>query len=303
MPKQPVPSPVVTPKLSPEVTASYVSTTLWDQRPAKYARSVMKHVCVYLIVLSICEGIAAFAISKSLKNFFQKLGWSNKGSTSMKLTYDSVILWVYIGRGPAFMVSAKQGLGGDFDAKVVGDVKKVIRILPLNAFNVFWWCVTVVAMFWTGAYEVIRRGTDPLTYVDTNGVEQFLLDDDGGEVMNDIPWWTTIPHYLLVSLAGALICIPSYDLNYSEVPQSMRSTSISLAFFVNSMGSSLLSIIVLLFGKYIPANLNNGHLEYLFFTLGALMVVNIFFYVVVMNRMKFGINSSSTAKAQESNTA
>lgn len=106
------------------------------------------------------------------------------------------------------------------------------------------YCVAVVAMFWTGANEVIRRSAGPLSYTDADGVEQFLLDDDGGQVMNDIPWWTTIPHYLLVSLPGVLICIPSYDLNYSEVPQSMRSTSIALAFFVNSMGSSLLSIIV-----------------------------------------------------------
>ncbi|KAL4175024.1 hypothetical protein KRP22_006952 [Phytophthora ramorum] len=90
MPKHAVTSPVLTPKLTPDVTTtSYVSTSLWDERPAKYAKNVFKHVCVFLIILSICEGVAAFAISQSLKNFFQKLGWSNKGSTSMKLTYDS----------------------------------------------------------------------------------------------------------------------------------------------------------------------------------------------------------------------
>ncbi|OWZ10368.1 Proton-dependent Oligopeptide Transporter [Phytophthora megakarya] len=585
MSKHTVISPVITPKFTPEVTAtSYVNTSLWDERPTKYAQNVIKHVCVFLIILAICEGIAAYAISQSLKNFFQKLGWSNKGSTSMKLTYDSVsqfmcvaagyasdehfgkfktltsmasfeliglfllvisslpsvlnhlqatlvisyggdqfsptappsekalyfssqywganfgafigylvfpwvsihgigaipsdygyffvyvvgfavvlvfsivlwttrsryvnvpptkqsiavvirvvsghaktnfraklvvlgtllyvtafvcnilasvlsdqgnvghdisyvsgvmiviatIIWVCIGRDSSFMESAKQTLGGRYDSNTVDDVKQVIRILPLNAFNVFWWvcqnqrgnnqsivqqtdtrlgndtfasqipgpmvqlfnpvaalfvipllekvvypsytkyagkppsaygkilvgyCVAVVAMFWTGAYEVIRRSTTPLTYVDTNGVTQFLLDDDGKQVMNDIPWWTTIPHYLLVALAGVLICIPSYDLNYSEVPQSMRSTSIALAFFVNSMGSSLLSIIVLLFGKFIPANLNNGHLEYLFFTLGVLMMVNIVFFVVVMNRMQFGMNTKNESKTPTTSVA
>ncbi|KAK1939064.1 Protein NRT1/ PTR FAMILY 8.1 [Phytophthora citrophthora] len=606
MSKHTIASPVITPTFTPDVAATnYVSTTLWDERPAKYAKNVLKHVCVFLIILAICEGIAAYAISQSLKNFFQKLGWSNKGSTSMKLTYDSVsqfmcvaagyasdehfgkfktlasmasfeligllllviaslpsvlshlqtskvifniglflgvavsqvclqalvisyggdqfsptappsekalyfsgqywganfgafigylvfpwvsihgigaipadygyffvyivglavvlafsivlwttrsryvnvpptkqsiavvirvvsgharknfqaklivlgallyitafvcnilasvlsdqgnvghdisyasgvmivvatILWVSVGRDSSFMESAKRTLGGNVDSKMVDEVKQVIRILPLNAFNVFWWvcqnqrgnnqsivqqtdarlgngtfasqipgpmvqlfnpvaalffipllekviyplyrkyagkspspygkilsgyCVAVVAMVWTGCYEIIRRNATPLTYVDANGITQFLLDDDGSEVMNDIPWWTTIPHYLLVSLAGVLICIPSYDLNYSEVPQSMRSTSIALAFFVNSMGSSLLSIIVLLFGKYIPANLNNGHLEYLFFTLGAVMVVNIFFFVVVMKRMQFGMNTNTESKTPEHNTA
>ncbi|KAF1793022.1 Major facilitator superfamily domain [Phytophthora cactorum] len=109
-----------------------------------------------------------------------------------------------------------------------------------------------------------RRSTSPLTYVDSTGVTQFMINDDGNQVMNDIPWWTAIPQYLLVALAGVMIAIPSYDINYSEVPQSMCSTSIALGFFVNSMGSTLLSIIVLLFGKYIPANLNNGHIEYMF---------------------------------------
>ncbi|KAG7375981.1 hypothetical protein PHYPSEUDO_014760 [Phytophthora pseudosyringae] len=606
MPKHAVASPVITPKFTPDIAATnYVITSLWDERPAKYAKNILKHVCVFLIILAICEGIAAYAISQSLKNFFQKLGWSNKGSTSMKLTYDSVsqfmcvaagyasdehfgkfktlasmasfelvgllllvvaslpsvlshlqaskvifniglflgvavsqvclqalvisyggdqfspaappsqkalyfsgqywganfgafigylvfpwvslhgigtipadygyffvyavgfavvlafsivlwttraryvnvpptkqsiavvirivsghaktniraklivlgallyivaflcnilasvisdqgnvghdisyasgvmiviatVLWVSIGRDCGFMESAKQSLGGNFDPKVVDDVKQVIRILPLNAFNVFWWVcqnqrgnnqsivqqtdtrlgsgafasqipgpmvqlcnplaalffipflekvvyplyakyagkpaspygkilggysIAVVAMFWTGCYEIIRRRTMPLTYVNTSGTTELLLDDDGGEVMNDIPWWSTIPHYLLVSLAGVLICIPSYDLNYSEVPQSMRSTSIALAFFVNSMGSSLLSIIVLLFGKYIPANLNNGHLEYLFFTLGAIMIVNTFFFAVVMNKMKFGMNTNKESKTPERSAA
>ncbi|RLN95262.1 hypothetical protein BBJ28_00022752 [Nothophytophthora sp. Chile5] len=589
--KQTAPSPVLTPLQTPEVTTDYVDTSLWDERPAKYAKNVLKKVCVFLLILAVCEGVASYAISQSLKNFFQKLGWSNKGSTSMKLTYDScsqflcvaagyisderlgkfktllslatfeslglllivvaslpsvlsslqaskvifniglflgvaasqvclqalvisyggdqfsptappaekalyfsgqywaanlgafvgygvfpsvsihgfgaipaeygyvtvylvafavvlifagllwttrsryvnvpptkqsiavvirviahhaktnfsaqmiafgtvlyivaflcnilasvlsdqgdvghhisyasgvmivlaTFLWIYFGRDSSFLESAKQSLGGTFEPELVDGVKRVLRILPLNAFNVFWWvcqnqrgnnqsivqqtdtrlgsgtfatqmpgptvqmfnplgalfmipllervvyplyakyagkpasqygkiltgyCIAVVGMLWTGVFEIIRRNASPLTYVDSSGETQFLLNDDGGEVMNDIPWWTAIPQYLLVALAGVMVAIPSYDLNYSEVPQSMRSSSIALAFFVNSMGSSLLSIIVLLFGKYIPANLNDGHIEYMYFTLGGLMVVNIFFYVVVMNQMQLGM--------------
>ncbi|KAE9013746.1 hypothetical protein PR001_g13841 [Phytophthora rubi] len=622
-----VQSPALTPQLTPSVTG-YVNTKLWDERPVRYATNVLKHVCIFLLILTACEEVTSFAIGQSLKNFFQKLGWSNKGSTSMKLTYDSfsqfmcivagyisderlgkfktllsaatldsvgllflviaalpaivnnhlgvskaifnvglflgvavsqiclrslvisyggdqfspsspasekalffsiqywvanigafigyavfpsvsihgfhaipaeygyvtvylvgfvmlvifvgllwstrkryvnvpptkesialvikivvhhakknfsaqmvvlgtvlyvaafllnivasvlsdhgevghnisyacgvmiviatilwvyfgqtsefmesakdtvggrfdpacgvmiviaTILWVYFGQTSEFMESAKDTVGGRFDPELVDGVKQVIRILPFNAFNVFWWvcqnqrgnnqsivqqtdtrlgsgpfssqmpgptvqmfnpigvlifvplmekviyplyekhagkpasrygkvlagyCVAVIAMIWTGCYEIIRRSASPLTYVDSTGVTQFILNDDGGQVMNDIPWRTAIPQYLFVALAGVMIAIPSYDINYSEVPQSMRSTSIALGFFVNSMGSTLLSIIVLLFGKYIPSNLNNGHIEYMFFTLAAIMVVNIFFYVVVMNKMQLGM--------------
>ncbi|KAL4174548.1 hypothetical protein KRP22_006485 [Phytophthora ramorum] len=81
-------SPVLTPTLTPSVTG-YVSTKLWDERPVRYAANVLKHVCIFLLILTACEEVTSFAIGQSLKNFFQKLGWSNKGSTSMKLTYDS----------------------------------------------------------------------------------------------------------------------------------------------------------------------------------------------------------------------
>ncbi|KAG7385389.1 hypothetical protein PHYBOEH_009076 [Phytophthora boehmeriae] len=585
------PSPVLTPQLTPSVTG-YVSTKLWDERPAKYSKNVLKNVCIFLFILSACSQVTAFAIAQSLKNFFMKLGWSNRGSNSMKLTYESfsqfmciifgyisdehfgkfktlmtatkidsvgllllavaalpaivntskaaskvvyciglflgvavsqgslralvisyggdqfspaasayekglffsiqyavsnvgaligfgvfpsvsingvgsipaeygyfsvyligfvtvlifggilwfsrgryvnvpptkqsiavvikivtnharknfsakmitlgmvlyltafalnvlasfladqgdfghsisyvcgmmiviaTFLWIYFGRDSSFMESAKDTLGGNFDPELVDGVKQVIRILPLNACNVIFWmcqnqggnnqsivqqtdtrvgsdpfasqipgptvqmfnpiavmffvlvtekaiyplyekrvgkppsrygrvlagyCVAVVAMFWTGAFEVIRRSASPLTYVDANGDTQFMLNDDGGQVMNDIPWWTAIPQYLLVALMETLSAIPSYDINYSEVPQSMRSTSIALAFFAKSIGTSLQSILILMLGNFIPSNLNDGHIEYLFFTLGSIMVVNIFIFLVVMNRMQLGM--------------
>ncbi|RLN53478.1 hypothetical protein BBP00_00009300 [Phytophthora kernoviae] len=608
MAKQSVPSPALTPQLTPSVTG-YVNTKLWDERAPKYTQHVLTKVCLFILICTACEEVTSFAVGQSLKNFFTKLGWSNKGSTSMKLTFDSfsqfmcivagyisderlgkfktllsaatldsvgllflvvaalpsvlnhitvsktifniglflgvavsqiclrslaisyggdqyspssppshkalffsiqywvanigafigyavfpsvsihgfgaipadygyvsvylvgfvmllifvavlwfsrkryvnvpptkesialmikivinhakknfhaqmvvlgtvlyisafllnilasvladhgevghnisyvcgvmiaiaTTLWVYFGRNSSFMEGAKDTLGGKFDPELVDGVKQVIRILPFNAFNVFWWvcqnqrgnnqsivqqtdtrlgsdpfsqqmpgptvqmfnpigvlifvplmekvayplyekyagkpasrygkvlvgyCIAVVAMFWTGVYEIIRRSTSVLTYVDSNGVAQFMLNDDGGQVMNDIPWWTAIPQYFLVALAGVMIAIPSYDINYSEVPQSMRSTSIALGFFVNSMGSTLLSIIVLLFGKYIPTDLNDGHIEYLFFTLGAIMIVNIFFYIVVMNSMQLGmiprVNKGDDKEALEAEPA
>jgi|UniRef100_K3W7K5 peptide/histidine transporter 3/4 len=591
MGKQASPSPVVTPgALTPAITTGY-STKLWDERPLKYSQHVFRNVCLSLFVITAFEEVASFALGQSLKNFFQKLGWSNKGSTSMKLTYDSLsqfacivagylsderfgkfntllgaatldsigfvllviaslpsvlkhihlsktlfciglflavalsqiclrsvvisyggdqfspsadpkqkalffsvhywvanigafigyavfpsvsihgfgaipaeygyfsvyvvglaslvifavvlfftrrryvnvpaektsigfvikvmlnraktnfhakmvvlgmtlyilafllnilasfladhgevshrisyccgvliaiatILWVYFGRDSKFMEGSKSTQGGVFDDELIDGVKQVIRILPFNAFNVFWWVcqnqrgnnqsiiqqtdarlgsgpdasqipgptvqmfnpigvllfvplvqkviyplyekyagkppsrygkvlagyvVAVIAMFWTGVYEIIRRNAGPITYIGTDGATHFIYNDDGKQVMNDIPWWTALPQYLLVALAGVMIVIPSYDVCYSEVPQVMRSTSIALGFFVNSMGSTLLSVIVLAFGQYITPNLNNGHIEYMFFTIGGIMIVNIFFYVLVMNQMQLGM--------------
>jgi peptide/histidine transporter 3/4 len=607
MVKQAEPSPVITPQgnFTPELNAVY-STKLWDDRPSKYSKNVLKNVCLFLMVATAFEEITSFAIGQATKNMFQKLGWSNKGSTSMKLTYDSLgqfmcimagylsderlgklttllsasvldsvgltlvviaaipsllanhrtvskvlfniglfcgvafsqiclrsliisyggdqfspvdppeqknlffgsqywfanigafvgyaifpswtthgvgavpaewgyflvyliglgmillfgitlwttrkryvnvppavssislviklllthaktnfraqmivlgtlcyifafllniaasflsdhgetghhisyacgviiliatILWLTFGRDSEWLESARESKGGKFDNELVDGVKQVIRILPFNAFNVIWWVcqnqrgnnqsiiqqtdvrlgnsvdsyqvpgptvqmfnpigvllfvpltekviyplyqkyagkpasrygkvftgyiIAVIAMFWTGAYETIRRSTTPLTYIGADGEIEFLLNDDGGQVMNNIPWWTAIPQYLLVALAGVFIVIPSYDINYSEVPAAMRGTSIALGFFVNSMGSTLLSILVLLFGKFIPADLNDGHIEYLFFTIGSIMIVNIGLFTIVMNKLQLGMIPRLGSKNAQEETA
>ncbi|KAL3661274.1 hypothetical protein V7S43_013882 [Phytophthora oleae] len=64
--------------------------------------------------------------------------------------------------------------------------------------------------------------------------------------------------------------------------------SIVLAFFASPMGSTLLSIMVLLFGKFISSELNDGHMEYLHFTLAGIMIVTIFLFVKVTNKMQLG---------------
>ncbi|KAG3064921.1 hypothetical protein PI124_g22347 [Phytophthora idaei] len=66
-------SPIITPQLTPSVTG-YINTKLWDERPARYAANVLKHVCLFLLILTACEEVTSFAIGQSLKNFFQKLG-------------------------------------------------------------------------------------------------------------------------------------------------------------------------------------------------------------------------------------
>jgi peptide/histidine transporter 3/4 len=53
-----------------------------------------------------------------------------------------------------------------------------------------------------------------------------------------------------------------------------------------------LVIMVQIFGKFIPADLNDGHMEYLHFTLGGIMIVTGLAYVVVMNKMQLGITPS-----------
>eukprot|EP00644_Phytophthora_capsici_P014363 jgi/Phyca11/99375/e_gw1.3.258.1 len=580
VPRTGAPSPLLTPRgTTPKITTDYSTqlspkpstTKLWDARPSKYSQNVIKKVCVFIFLLTICEEIASYAVNQSLKNFFQRLGWSNKGSNSMKLTYDSLSQFACIPAGyisdeflgkfktllgaassssvgfvlialaavpsirasrsvskTLFCVGLFGGValnqvclraltvsfGGDqfstssppeerasffslnfwasrlgiafsyavfpslaihgfgsipedygfmavylvgllmllifvgvmlftrkryvdvpptrsalgsvirvvtrrakhnyqarmivlgtimylsafllnFPAAFLGDhgevghnisyacgvltiaatviyiyyardpsFIEVIRILPFNAFNMFWWVcqnqrgnnqtiiqqtdvrlgsgydasqipgptvqifnpasgfvfvpildkivyplyekyvgkppsrygkvltgyiVAIIAMLWTGCFEIIRRNSPLLTYVDASGETQFILNDDGGQPMSDIPWYAAIPQYCLVSLATVFIQISTYNIGYTEVSLSLCGMSIALGFFMNSMGSTLLSVVVLLFGKYIPTDLNDGHMEYMYFTLAAVMAVNTFFYVLVMKEMDFAM--------------
>ncbi|RLN95261.1 hypothetical protein BBJ28_00022750, partial [Nothophytophthora sp. Chile5] len=93
------PSPLLTPQSLTPGLATVYSTQLWDARPSKYSQNVIKKVCIFIFILTVCEEIASYAVNQSLKNFFQKLGWSNKGSNSMKLTYDSLSQFACIPAG------------------------------------------------------------------------------------------------------------------------------------------------------------------------------------------------------------
>ncbi|KAL4175021.1 hypothetical protein KRP22_006949 [Phytophthora ramorum] len=139
------PSPLLTPQggtpkinadystqtLSPKPSTGY-STKLWDARPSKYSQDIIKKVCVFIFLLTICEEVASYAVNQSLKNFFQRLGWSNKGSNSMKLTYDSLSQFACIPAGyisDEFLGKFKTLLGAASSSSV-GFVLITLAALP-----------------------------------------------------------------------------------------------------------------------------------------------------------------------------
>jgi peptide/histidine transporter 3/4 len=346
----------------------YVNVPPTSHSIAVVIRIVVAHAKQNFKARMIVLGTASYLLSVALS--IPAAFLSDHGETGHNISYVSgalslfgTLIWVYFGRDSSFMEGADERNGGQFDHELIYGVKQVIRVLPFNAFNAFWWMcqnqrannqtiiqqtdvrlgndldsyqvpgptvqmfnplsavfyvfllykvvfplykkivgkesskfgrvltgyfIASLAMFWSGVYEIIRRDAGPITYLDASGETQNLLNDDGGQVMNNIKWYTALGQYFLVSLAGAFIVIPSYDICYSEVPQRMRSTSVALSFFVMSIGSTLQSSLVLLFGNYITTNLNNGHMEYLYYCLGAIMFAVALVYVVVMNEMKLG---------------
>ncbi|TMW64232.1 hypothetical protein Poli38472_012854 [Pythium oligandrum] len=150
--------------------------------------------------------------------------------------------------------------------------------------------VSTFTMFWAGAFEVIRRDSGELRWTDPTGLEHPIFDQGSDQPMNRISWGYAVPMYVLVAVAECLINVTAYELFYNEVPVYLKSTCQAINLFMVAMGSNLTSTFTLIFQDYIPQSLNDGHFEYMYYTLGALSVVNTIAFVIVMQWMDFGMN-------------
>ncbi|GMF56915.1 unnamed protein product [Phytophthora fragariaefolia] len=149
--------------------------------------------------------------------------------------------------------------------------------------------IAIIGIFWAGIFEVIRRNAGALQ--DANGDP--ILDGGSSEPMNDISWAAAIPNYVFIALAECLINVTSYDLVYSSVPMSLKSMAQAVILFMSSMGSILTSVFTIMFSKSLPSdNLNEDHLENMFFTVGAVSVINFVFFIITMRKMNMGMSSS-----------
>ncbi|POM81285.1 Proton-dependent Oligopeptide Transporter (POT) Family [Phytophthora palmivora] len=78
------------------------------------------------------------------------------------------------------------------------------------------------------------------------------------------------------------------------VPLGLKSTSQSVNLFMTSVGSVMTSVFTVMFSRYLPSDdLNDGNLEYMFFTVGAVSVVNFIAFYFTMKKMNFGMSSST----------
>nr|CCA20815.1 Protondependent Oligopeptide Transporter (POT) Family putative [Albugo laibachii Nc14] len=86
-------------------------------------------------------------------------------------------------------------------------------------------------------------------------------------------WWQT-PQYLLIGIGEILTSISAYDLFYSEVPPSMRSVCQALNLLTTSLGYIVGGGLNSIFSFWIPSDLNDGHLEYIFLVLAFIVLLN-----------------------------
>uniref|UniRef100_A0AAV1TH73 Peptide transporter n=1 Tax=Peronospora matthiolae TaxID=2874970 RepID=A0AAV1TH73_9STRA len=101
-------------------------------------------------------------------------------------------------------------------------------------------------------------------------------------------WWQT-PQYVLVGLAEILTSISSYDLFYSEVPESMRSVCQALNLLTTTLGFIVAGALNSIFSFWITSDLNDGHLEYIYCLMALLVLVMLVAFMFVSQSFEYHV--------------
>ncbi|CAK4120173.1 unnamed protein product [Aphanomyces euteiches] len=182
---------------------------------------------------------------------------------------------------------------------VRSDLKQLLRMLLLACFHVMWQCVldqvdtklspfdkmatgyilAAFTMLWTAWVETWRRESGEIDLADGLGP---LLDLGTHKPMNNLSWLYIAVSYLLSSLCECLINIPSYEMFYTYVPLHWKSSSQAMRSFMLALGANVASIFTLVFARDIPDDLNQGHLENMYYCMAVVAAINAagFLYVI-----------------------
>ncbi|TMW95652.1 hypothetical protein EJD97_008543 [Solanum chilense] len=137
--------------------------------------------------------------------------------------------------------------------------------------------ISIFAMLFAGILEFYR-----LKYVKRHNYYELE------EVPMTIFW--QVPQYFLIGCAEVFTLIGQLEFFYEQAPDAMRSLCSALSLTTIALGSYLSSMLVTIVmnfttknGKpgWIPDNLNYGHIDYFYYLLAVLSVLNLGVYLVI----------------------
>lgn len=144
--------------------------------------------------------------------------------------------------------------------------------------------ISVFAMVVAAVLEIQR-----LKIAERDGVAGNPGDADPKPVDGISIFWQ-IPQYFLIGAAEVFTFVGQLEFFYDQAPDAMRSLMSALSLTTVSLGNYLSTVLVTIVTKlstkngkagWIPNNLNRGHLDYFFWTIAVLSVLNIIFYLFV----------------------
>ena len=113
-----------------------------------------------------------------------------------------------------------------------------------------------------------------------------LLDDPNATIPISVFW--LVPQYCLHGLAEVFMFVGHLEFLFDQSPESMRSTATALYCIATAIGNYVGTLVVSLVHKYsgkdrnwLPdRNLNRGRLEYYYFLVSGIQVINLIYYVI-----------------------
>ncbi|XP_042374821.1 protein NRT1/ PTR FAMILY 8.1-like [Zingiber officinale] len=139
--------------------------------------------------------------------------------------------------------------------------------------------ISIFSMLAAGVLEVFRLRTV---------AKHNLYDDQDSYVPMSI--FCQVPQYLVIGAAEVFTFIGQLEFFYDQAPDAMRSMCSALSLTTVALGNYLSTLLVDIVtsitaknGKlgWIPDNLNRGHLDYFFWLLAILSVLNFLVYLVI----------------------
>uniref|UniRef100_A0A0E0DRC6 Major facilitator superfamily (MFS) profile domain-containing protein n=1 Tax=Oryza meridionalis TaxID=40149 RepID=A0A0E0DRC6_9ORYZ len=113
--------------------------------------------------------------------------------------------------------------------------------------------------------------------------EHGLLDTPGAVVPVSVFW--LVPQYALHGVGDALATVGHMEFLYDQSPESMRSSAAALFWVAGSLGNYLGTVLVTVVqsasrGEWLQDNINRGRLDYYYWLVTFLLVLNLAYYFV-----------------------
>lgn len=99
-------------------------------------------------------------------------------------------------------------------------------------------------------------------------------------------WWESV-QYTLIGVGEILTSISSYELFYSQVPETMRSVCQGLNLLTTSVGFMITGGINSVFSFWIPNNLDDGRLENVYWTISGIVLLNFVLFLKVSQTFEY----------------